>query len=68
MTKFPTPLLGKNLCNFEDFPLAKNTWEGCWMRVSIGKEEDMRRVVEAFSRMCAESFEEGGTTAECVPA
>ena len=24
MTKFPTPLLGKNLCNFEDFPLAKN--------------------------------------------
>ena len=48
---------------FENLP-----WEGCWMRVSIGKEEDMRRVVEAFSRMCAESFEEGGTRAECVPA
>lgn len=31
---------------FDDLP-----WEGCWMRVTIGREEDMRTVVDAFSRM-----------------
>ena len=29
---------------FDDLP-----WKGCWMRVTVGKEEDMRRVVETFS-------------------
>ena len=33
-------------------------WEGCWMRVTVGKEEDMRRVVESFAGVSA-AREEG---------
>jgi histidinol-phosphate aminotransferase len=38
---------------FDDLP-----WKGCWMRVTVGKEEDMRRVVESFAGVSA-AREEG---------
>lgn len=41
---------------FENLP-----WDGCWMRITVGKEEDMRRVVEAFSALASATPEEDGT-------
>ncbi len=40
MTKFPTLNLGKNLCNFEDYPLAKNNqWNRDWIERQLAHAE-----------------------------